>query len=278
VLNCRQIISKNLNIYRMNWILIALLASVPTFWPNFVESPPPAIITSMIPGISGDYSISETSEAYFKGHGLSPSWKLEISPEVISFESEIPGFESFRLAHIEPVKDMNRKSYDGHLNNGQVHIEIIQESCTIEGSNESFAYRLIVEVSHDGDLSPRRLEGCGHYVTDVALTGQWVLTQIMDRPVVMKTIYDKLPSLDIQPGRNSFSGFSGCNNINGRIFSERHLLRFTDIVSTKMSCDNIEIESAFLEALQFSTQFKVDGSQLILSNPISTTLILTRKE
>jgi heat shock protein HslJ len=215
---------------------------------------------------------------YFEGHGLDPRWKIEIFSDSIFFTSEVTGYELIKVAHQEPEKDSKSKFYNCLLPGGQLQIEITSESCTIEGSNESFIYSLFVSLHSKADTSPVEFEGCGHYITDVMLTGRWILEQIRDAPVDKIAFKDNVPTLEIEPKRNSFSGFAGCNKINGRIFSEQCLLRFTDVVSTRMSCDHIDLENEFLESLGFSTQFIVEDDRLKLSNPMNTTLVFRKEQ
>ncbi len=262
----------------MNWPIIFVFASAIVLWPDYGTNSTP--FGKAVEDNTGTAASNQHASLapYFEGHGLSPTWKLEIFSDSISFHSEIPGFESFRAAHREPVKDMNRKSYDCPLAEGKLLILIDQQSCAIEGSNESFGYSLQVDIVQKGADSTERFEGCGHYITSAELDGRWILEQMLDQQVTGESFSGLIPFIEIAPRQNSFDGFTGCNKINGRIFSERSLLRFTDIVSTKMSCEHLAKEDEFLEALRFSTQFVVDGDQLILSNPLNTTLILRKKK
>jgi heat shock protein HslJ len=76
-----------------------------------------------------------------------------------------------------------------------------------------------------------------------------------------------LPSMEINSNTNTFTGFAGCNRMNGKLFFEKELLRFTDIATTKMMCDSKNEENAFLKALRSATIYKIENNQLWLSNP-----------
>lgn len=236
------------------------------------------------PGSSGDSSIVSQVDiqdtameeaipraAYFKGHGYNPSWKLAIYEDNIAFESAISGFESIVLPHVEPERDQGKKVYVGSVDNMKFRIEIAHENCSIESSNESFMYSLSVIFDLNETADPQLFTGCGRYVTDMRLEGKWVLTAIRDS-VIVQDDSTNLTMLELAPDGNSFFGFAGCNKIQGRLFSERTLLRFTDVTSTRMTCPLQSLEDNFLEALGFSTQYKLEEDKLILSNPASQTL------
>jgi heat shock protein HslJ len=48
---------------------------------------------------------------------------------------------------------------------------------------------------------------------------------------------------------NTFTGKGGCNNISGKFVLKGTGIKFDNIVSTKMSCNNIEQETTFLKLL-----------------------------
>ncbi len=215
---------------------------------------------------------------YFKGHGYDPAWKLTIYEDRIEFESETTGFESVMLPHVHPEKDLGKKVYEGNAENTQFRIEIAHENCSIESSNESFVYSLSVSLLSENSKAPVLFEGCGRYITDIRLEGRWILTAIRDSAIVQEAGTENLTMLELAPDGNSFFGFAGCNKIQGRLFSEKTLLRFTDVVSTRMTCPQQSLEDSFLEALGFSTEYKLEGNQLILSNPVSSTLSFKKEQ
>jgi len=49
-------------------------------------------------------------------------------------------------------------------------------------------------------------------------------------------------------------------------FFEKGLLRFTNIITTKMMCQNNK-EDEFLKALKSATSYKIENNRLWLSNP-----------
>lgn len=64
--------------------------------------------------------------------------------------------------------------------------------------------------------------------------------------------------------------------MNGTIFFERGLLRFTNIITTRMACPRNNKESEFLKALQNTITYKVENMKLMLSNPSGEKLVFKK--
>ena len=89
----------------------------------------------------------------------------------------------------------------------------------------------------------------------------------MEKKVDVTDYKEKLPFMEVNSATNSFMGFSGCNTMNGKLIFEKGLLRFTDIVGTKMMCGSNNQENTFLKALRSTTTYKIENNRLWLSNP-----------
>ena len=76
----------------------------------------------------------------------------------------------------------------------------------------------------------------------------------------------------------SFSGNGGCNQVNGNYSVDKNEIRFTEVVSTKMSCNDIEFENAFLSTLGGVDRYEVNGSDLLLKKKKETVLVLRPKQ
>jgi len=100
---------------------------------------------------------------------------------------------------------------------------------------------------------------------------------IKTNAVIDSFFKEQHPYLELAVDGSYFTCFAGCNTISGRLFFERSLLRFTDLVLSKDKCDQIEFEKNVIKALQFTTQFSILRDELTLGNPTETTMKL-RKE
>ncbi len=213
---------------------------------------------------------------YFRAVGNEPDWSLKISENTIEFNSIKPGFESFKSAHAEPVRamDANVKMYQVSTESGRMNIQILQQECSNARSGEKFSYSVRIEITKNS--SAINLSGCGNYITDSRLHDIWVLEKLNGKTVSASDFIKELPNIEINSSTNNFIGFAGCNRMNGTLFFERGLLRFTNIITTRMDCIGINKESEFLKTLQSTTSYKVEHMRLTLSNPSGEKLVFKK--
>jgi heat shock protein HslJ len=218
------------------------------------------------------------SDIYFKAVGDDPTWTLMLSPNGIEFRTEATGYQNFSSPHIEPTKaiDSSIKTYRLKTEAGSMDIELAAMICQNESSHERFTYSVSIALQQGKDTSIHYFNGCGKYITEPDLEFKWVVRQIGPDTVTTAQFNDTLPYLLIYSRANSFEGYGGCNKINGRLFSERNLLRFTNLYLSKRQCETLAREEEFVKALQFSTQFEIIGDRLVLSNYNGVTMILTK--
>ena len=74
-----------------------------------------------------------------------------------------------------------------------------------------------------------------------------------------------------------FSGNGGCNQVNGNYSVDKQEIRFTEVLSTKMSCTDIEFENTFLSILSSIDRYEVNGTDLLLKKKKETMLVLRPK-
>ena len=74
-----------------------------------------------------------------------------------------------------------------------------------------------------------------------------------------------------------FTGNGGCNQINGNYTLDKNEIKFTDVIATKMACNDIEFENAFLSTLSSIDRYEVNGNDLLLKKRRETLLVLRPK-
>lgn len=62
----------------------------------------------------------------------------------------------------------------------------------------------------------------------------------------------------------TISGNGGCNNIGGKIKVLNEQIKFENIFSTKMFCENMSQEDLFLENLSKANKYKIVGGELFI--------------
>ena len=206
---------------------------------------------------------------YFTASGNEPFWNIAISESQIEFTSLINGFESIKTPHVEPIRamDTNVKMYAIETESVQMKIQIFQSECTNTMSGIVSKYTVEIDLKHTKDLDYKIIEGCGNYTTDYRLTDIWVLEELNNIKVTSKDFTKELPLIEINTTDNKFSGYAGCNRMNGTLFFERGIIRFTNIITTKMFCPSPNKENEFIKALQSATTYKIENNRLWLSNP-----------
>jgi heat shock protein HslJ len=99
------------------------------------------------------------------------------------------------------------------------------------------------------------------------LAGTWVLDIIPYTKGTFEALYpESKPSLSFDPAQKSFSGYSGCNNMNGLLVSDSNAISFKgDITMTMKACPG-DGESVFMEHLKRINKYAVsaDGKELTL--------------
>lgn len=99
------------------------------------------------------------------------------------------------------------------------------------------------------------------------LTGNWELDLIPYPKGTLDSLYpQRKPSLSFTPTTMTFTGYSGCNSINGPLLADNNSISFKgDIAMTMMACPG-EGEAVFLENLKRINKYAVstDGRELTL--------------
>lgn len=170
--------------------------------------------------------------------------------------------------------DANVKMYRASVEKGEITITIYHEKCMIKNSNEENNYE--VKINLNSNNTQTEFIGCGNYNADYRLYDLWVLEELNNEKISDSNFSKELPLLEINSSSKSFSGFSGCNRFTGKLFQERELLRFINIVSTKIACQKENLEQTFIKALKSSTSYEIKNNRLYLSNPSGTIVVLKK--
>lgn len=237
--------------------------------PETSDETTPRVLTTI------DSTSADRSLPYFFATGTEPFWSLEISDKLIKYKTPV---DSVMLPHTNPIlaQDSNVKRYDIETTETNMHIQITQMDCTNAMSGKVSPYTVTLEIKKASDSDFQTLEGCGHYNADYRLHDIWVLESLKGQPVTKEDFSKDLPSLEINAAEKSFSGFAGCNRMNGSLFVENEVLRFSHIATTRMLCETSNKESEFLKALRSSTGYSISNNRLTLSNPTGTLLVFRK--
>ncbi|MGL5112539.1 MAG: META domain-containing protein [Flavobacterium sp.] len=216
-------------------------------------------------------------QIYFRAMGNEPEWSLKIGENQIAFSSLKPGFEEFNSPYAAPVKamDANVKRYSVATDRGTMIITIEQQICTNAMSGETFPYEVRIEI-YNGNKTTATFSGCGFYVIPASLHDIWVLEKMNGENMTASKFENEIPYLEINSTTGKFMGFAGCNRINGELFFEKDVLRFTKIAATRMACGPKNRENELIHSLESTTTYQVANMRLTLTNPSGIELIFKK--
>ena len=106
---------------------------------------------------------------------------------------------------------------------------------------------------------------------------QWVLVQMKGVPV-QQSGGRRDAHITFDVAAKKFSGNGGCNQINGNYNVDKKEIRFTEVLSTKMTCNDIEFENTFLSILGGIDKYEINGSDLVLKKKKETMVVLRPKQ
>lgn len=92
---------------------------------------------------------------------------------------------------------------------------------------------------------------------------RWVLTEMKGVPV-QQSGGRRDAHLSFDPYEKKFSGNGGCNQISGSYSLDKKEIHFGEVISTKMSCPDIEFENTFLSTLNSIDRYEQRGNDLLL--------------
>lgn len=220
----------------------------------------------------------ENLSYYFVAAGNEPFWDLKIGKDEIVFKSLIPGAEKIVFPHTEPAKamDANTKLYALKNSSVTIAVGITKRDCEDTMSGIVSPYSVVVGFLVNKDSKETPMKGCGRYLTDYRLHDIWVLEELNGKKVSISDFQKELPRIEINSTENRFTGFGGCNSINGSIFFEKDVLRFTNVISTLMACAPNNKEDEFVKALQSTITYNIGNNRLSLSNPSGALIVLKK--
>jgi len=224
--------------------------------------------------ISKNTKLNTETDAYFTASGTEPFWQLKITTDRVILTTPD---QTITTPHTEPIKaaDANIKSYRIRTESTHLNIQIQQAVC-YNSSGEQSTYTVTIELKKGTDKDFTTLNGCGNYITDYRLYDIWVLEELNGKTIAKEDFNREFPRMEINATTNRFMGFTGCNQMNGSLFFEKDILRFTKIVTTEMMCEPGNKEAEFLKALQSTTAYTIAHNHLELSNPNGTILIFKK--
>ena len=125
--------------------------------------------------------------------------------------------------------------------------------------------QVTVQMRAARDETPRPVDRLGDT--------RWVAYTIDGTPV--ETPGQREPWIEFDPRTNRVTGSGGCNRISSTYESGDGMLRFGDIVTTRMACRGLmEIEADFVRALEDTWRYRIAGRTLELRDDRGRTRVV----
>ena len=102
---------------------------------------------------------------------------------------------------------------------------------------------------------------------------KWVVTELNEAPV-QRTPGLKDAFLEFAVPDSKFSGNGGCNSLGGEYSVDKNHIHFTKIISTKMSCPDINFESTFIALLEKADKYEVRNNTMLLKQDDKVLIML----
>lgn len=103
---------------------------------------------------------------------------------------------------------------------------------------------------------------------------RWVVTEMKGVPVQLSG-GRRDAFIDFRIDEKRFAGNGGCNQISGNYSLDKKDIQFSEIVSTKMNCEDIAFENTFLDLLKKVDRFEQKENDIILKRKREVLLVLT---
>ena len=207
--------------------------------------------------VEGDYSSQKQEGISFFASGNEPFWSLELKgQEEAKFTLAGKSAISFTKLTVEYGEGVT--VVKGQEKNQEMEVTIYDFPCVNDMSGLiSGSY---VEIKLGKDL----YKGCGRILSPAfELAGNWNLFFIEGYNMKNKqTAKPAFISFKTTEGR--VSGNFGCNTFGGSYVLQDDQLSFEKVFSTKMACNDIEVENKYSVALQGVNSYKIIDNQLQL--------------
>ncbi|MDB5271672.1 MAG: hypothetical protein JWO58_39 [Chitinophagaceae bacterium] len=93
------------------------------------------------------------------------------------------------------------------------------------------------------------------------INSRWVLLEING-----KAVHPKSEVFIHFVDETAVNGFGGCNTFKGKYTTDGADIKIGPLMSTKMACEDLSIESQFTDVLQRTESYKADEKYLYLKN------------
>lgn len=122
------------------------------------------------------------------------------------------------------------------------------------------------------DLDGNRITGelSDRYILRKRTTGvsdvRWILKEIYGNDIAKNYTFREMPHLTLVSEENRMTGNAGCNSFHGHYeITGEDRIAFSEIASTKIACEEMEVETELFNILETVNTFSIHGDTLIIN-------------
>ena len=182
----------------------------------------------------------------FTGMGNEPFWNIDLNldDKTLTYSKLGEGSITFTDIKEAPVMDAPVITYHGNTAKHEITVDIIKQECTDNMAGDVFPYKVTVKLRTGKSLKVDTLNGCGTYLADLRLGGNWLISKVNGKDISeYKIMKEKSPQMVLSLSLERFSGNAGCNSFFGSFESKGNKLRFGKTASTMMMCPDMKLEN-----------------------------------
>jgi hypothetical protein len=188
--------------------------------------------------------IEHPSENLVDFHASSEDWKLSVQFDDMLFFTNKSKNISFKgkIEKTSVAQGADVVSIYSENDNEVVRISIDIVDCKENKKRIDIMYRL------KSDKNGTDFSGCGMYRGNPRLHDIWAVTHINDEELNPAKFPKDIPHFEMNLQNKQFSGFAGCNDVNGMMRFEYNKMFIEPLASTKMYCAELsDIENKLRE-------------------------------
>ncbi|MET3112526.1 heat shock protein HslJ [Pedobacter sp. CG_S7] len=186
----------------------------------------------------------------FSATGNEPFWSLNIDFNASMHFKTIDGYELIvPTVKGEKAADANVTRYYSVTPEGALTVQIFNQPCVDNMSGKNNDFKVQVNLKKSGDKEEQSFNGCGNYLGTYQLNTIWTLQSIGSKNIDLKKTSNRLPNMELNLNEERVFGYAGCNRYSGSFKLEKDSITFGNLLSTKMACAALDVETEFLAAL-----------------------------
>lgn len=104
-------------------------------------------------------------------------------------------------------------------------------------------FKVKIELNFKSDDRNELLSGCGEFIPDPLLSGNWQIVKVDDQEIDADVFKNKIPELSLDLINASYSGNDGCNLFQGKAKFRDETIIFGPSMATLMACPNMDLSN-----------------------------------